>query len=426
MVRKTFSLRHRWARIRSVPGVGRDVLACVVAVALGLTALTVILSNQDYVPPWADRLVFSADFAQVPAVNPGQHPEVRIAGVEVGQVSDSEVSDTGKARLTLSLEPGHTIYQNAHLVLRPKNPINEMYIEVDPGGPPSKPVAQDGVIPATQTDRPIQPDEVLSHLDSRARTAVTDLLSVSDVALANAPERLPKGLNATDDAVVKFKPVLDKLQKRRGYVKELVTSLSQISGAVGENDARVAQLLDSTQQALGSLSNRSSDLQATLDELPGTTGQLRNSMNGVQELTGQLNPTLDNVHAAAGRLPSTLQRVSGVVDKLDGTVRAANPVVEKAGPVVNNLRPIVNDVRGALTNVEPITKSLQPVTKIMVPYLNDLQAFTFNTSSVFSVSDENGGLVRGHLAIPLPAGGVIPGAKGGDRFPNPPEAGGRN
>ena len=51
-------------------------------------------------------------------------PKVRIAGVVVGQVVDSQVTDAGKARLKLSINPGTPIYSNAHLVLRPVNPVN--------------------------------------------------------------------------------------------------------------------------------------------------------------------------------------------------------------------------------------------------------------------------------------------------------------
>jgi phospholipid/cholesterol/gamma-HCH transport system substrate-binding protein len=141
-------------------------------------------------------------------------------------------------------------------------------------------------------------------------------------------------------------------------------------------------------------------------------------MSSLNSLTRELNPTLDNLAEASTRLPGTLTRLSRVVDEADQTLQAAQPVVAGARPIMADLRPISRDVRSALGDLAPVTSRLDEVTKILVPYLDDLWAFTYNSSSMFSVSDANGGLVRGHLAIPLPDGGVLPGTHGGNTFPN--------
>ena len=413
-MKRTFSMRRTWERIRTVPGLGRNLLSVVVLIVLGLVSASTILGNQRFVPPWQDRYEFSADFAEAPAVNPGQQPKVRIAGVEVGQITDSEVTSDGKARLKFSLQPGHPIYTNAHLVLRPTNPLNEMYVELNPGGPPAAELPAGGVVPVGQTERPIQPDEVLNHLDDRSRAAVTNLLSTSDVALGSAPTALPSGLRAADGTLVDAKPVLDALAARRENIAKLVTALSQISTAVGHNDARLAELMNSTQQTLSTLSQHNADLEATLSELPGTADQLKRAMNGVSGLTGELNPVLDNVDRVSGQLPDTLRKLSGTVDNLGATVRAAGPVVSAANPVVGDLSPLVSDAHRALGDLEPVTKDLIPDSATLVSYLGDLQAFIFNTNGAFSLSDANGGFIRGHVAVPLPDAGVLPGTHGGN------------
>ncbi|WP_329060836.1 MlaD family protein [Amycolatopsis sp. NBC_01480] len=413
-MKKKFSLRRTWERVRTVPGLGRNVLTVIVLITLGVISTSVILGNQRFILPWADRYVFSADFAQAPAINPGQQPKVRIAGVEVGQITGSAVTGTGTARLTMSLEPGNTIYRNAHLVLRPTNPLNEMYVEVDPGGPPQPPLPANGVIPVGQTERPVQPDEVLDHLDDRSRAALTNLLSASDVALANAPATLPGGLRAADGTMVAVKPVLDALAARRDNIANLVTGLSRISGAVGHDDARLAELLDSTQSTLSVLAQHNADVQATLAELPGTTDQLRRAMDGVSGLTNRLNPVLDHLDQASAQLPDTLRKLGGTVDNLGATVAAAKPVVSAAGPVVRDVSPLVGDVHRSLADLEPVTRDLIPDSALLVSYLGDLQAFIYNTNGAFSLSDANGGFIRGHVAVPLPDAGVLPGTHGGN------------
>ena len=413
-MRKRLSLRLTWERIRNVPGLTRNLLTLVVVGALGLSSLWYILTHQRFIPAWSDRYVFYADFAEAPAVNPGQQPKVRIAGVEVGQITGSTVTQAGKARLRLSLKPGNPIYRNARLVLRPTNPLNEMYVEVNPGGPPADRLPEDGVVPVNQTSRPIQTDEVLNHLDDRSRAALSNLLSASDVALAHAPTHLPDGLNATDAALVRFQPVLESLRKRRAEIAKLVTALARISEAVGRDDARLTRLMEALDHTLASLSRRDTDLRATLAKLPGTTDALRRAMTGVQGLTAELDPALDNIEEASAQLPATLRALRGVVNDLDRTVTAARPVVSAAGPVVANLRPQVRDVRVALGDLEPVTRDLIPDTKLLVSYLDDLSAFIYNTNGTFSLSDANGGMIRGHVAVPLPDAGVIPGSHGGN------------
>jgi phospholipid/cholesterol/gamma-HCH transport system substrate-binding protein len=413
-MKKKFSAARTWERIRTVPGLGRNVLMILILFVIGITSASFILSNQRFIPPWSDRYEFTADFGQVPSVNPGQQPKVRIAGVQVGQVTDSQVTDDGKARLTFSIEQGTPIYRNAHLVLRPTNPLNEMYVEIDPGGPPAEKLGPNGTIPASQTERPVQADEVLNHLDQRARSAVSNLLSSSDIALASAPKRLPEGFNATDATIRQFQPVLDSLQQRRANIARLVTAMSKISKAVGNNDGRLTDLMDSSDQAMGVLSQHDGEMDAALKELPGTTTQLRRAMTGVNGLTGELNPTLDNLRHASGQLPQALRRAGGTVDELGRTVRAARPVVSAAGPVMDDLRPMVNQANNAVGHLVPMSKDLQPDTGLLTSYIKDVQAFIYNTNGAFSLSDANGGFIRGHVAVPLPDGGVLPGSHGGN------------
>lgn len=419
---KKFSAKRTWQRLRTVPGLGKHTLAVMVVIALGLTALTVVMANVKYIGPWDDRFVFSADFDNAPAVVPDQNPKVRIAGVDVGQIVDTQVTPAGKARLTLSVQPGSAVYDNAHVVLRPKSAVNEMYVEIDPGGPPGKRLGQNAVIPAAQTERPVQPDEVLDHLDDRTRSALSTLLSVSDVALANAPSTLPGGLNATSDTLAQFQPVLDGLQQRRDKISRLVSGLSNIATATGGDQDRMADLVNSLQQTLGTLSSRDDALRSVLAQLPDTSGQLKHAMNSLTGVTGQLDPLLDNVNRASQALPDVLRRTAGLMDTLGQTAQAARPVVAKAGPVVSELGPLVGDLHGALDHLQPLSARLDPTTATLVPYLGDVSAFIYNTSGVFAPADANGGFVRGHLTAPLPDGGVLPGTHGGN--PDPTKQGG--
>lgn len=420
---KKSAIRRFWQRLRTVPGLGKYSAVLTVLIVLGLAATWFLLGNLKFIMPGSDRFEFSADFDKASAVEPSQRPSVRIAGVPVGVVTDSEVSSEGNTRLSFSLEPDQEIYDNAKIIIRPKSPLNEMYVNIEPGGPPGRPIKAGESMPATHTDRPVQPDEVLSHLDSRARNAVTNLLVTSDTGLASAPESLPAGLNATNDALRAFRPVFDKLEGRREYIRNLVSSLSQITAAVGDNNGRLTQLMDSLDGTLQTLTKRDNELRKTLAELPGTTDSLSNAMTNVNGLGGELDPALSKISQASEGLPETIKGTDQTLADARQTVDAAKPVVSKAEPLLDHLSPVVRDVHGSLDYLEPVSKQLDPVTAKVVPHLGDLAGFIYNTSSMFSLRDDQGSFARGHVVLPLPDAGVITGPHNGIPGPDAPTPG---
>jgi phospholipid/cholesterol/gamma-HCH transport system substrate-binding protein len=397
------TIGEKWERVKTTPGLGRDVTAFVAMVVAGIVGVVLIQGALANGGPFESRKDVKVEFAAINGMNPDSQPKVTIAGVVVGYVEDAETTDHGTAVVTLNMEAQYPVHTNARAILRPKNPLNDMQVEVNPGGPPAPELADGAVIPAAQTERPVQADEVLQHVDERTQTALTSLLSESDTALMHASQQLPGGLGATSSTLQRLQPVTDALKTRRENIRALVTSLAQISAAAGHDDSRLARLADSTQRTLTSLAGNDDALRASLDQLPDLGNQVRDALQGTQRLTQQLNPTLDDLHQASDALPPALDELRGTADKLGKTVDAAAPVVDKAQPVVGDLRPVVDDVHDSLGTLEPVTGRLDRDTGIVTSYLTELRAFIYNTRSVFGAGDAQGGIIRGHVVVPTGA-----------------------
>ena len=397
-----------WERVRTVPGLGPNVVALTAMTVVGIACALYIVSNYAITFPWQQRYVFSALFEKAPGLNVQSTQEVRIAGVPVGEITGATPEDGGTARLTLSLEPGHPVYTDARLEYRTKTPLNVPYVALDPGTPAAGELPEGAVVPASQTSRHVQPWEVLNKLDQPTQEALTALLNESQVALADAPATLPAGLRAADDTLETLQPVVVSLQERRATIERLVTALSQISTAAGDDDRRLASLVTSLQETLGALTARDDDLGATLDRLPGVTGALREAMARTSELTAQLDPTLDNLAAASDELPGALARTRDAVEEVDEVVDAGAPVVAAARPVVADLRPLAGDARAALEDLRPVADDLPNAVERIAPWMPNLAAFVYQTSSAFSLHDANGGLGRAQIVVDVsnPAGGL--------------------
>lgn len=404
-------LPRMWAHARSEPGLFRNIVIMAALIVLGLGVGGYILSQQRFNPPWQNDLIFDATFDATPAISPGNGQEVRIAGVAVGDIREAKVSDDGNAVLTLAVSADYPVYDNARVVLRPKSPLNEMYVEVSPGGPPGTPLEDGAVLPVGQSSEPVQIDEVTGYLDDNARYALTTLLSESDTALASAPATLPDGLRGADAVLTDLQPVVAELDVRRDKIARLVTALSQISSALGRDDERISRLAASLQTTLTTVAGQSEPLDDALAQLPDLDAQLRAATQGVTELAGELDPALVNLREATDVLPGALSRTNDSVERLDTTLDTLTPVIAAARPVVGDLRPVVADLNASLDDLVPISERLEPVTAGLVPYLTDLQAFVYNTNSVTSLRDANRGILRGLLqasptSLPLPLQGL--------------------
>jgi phospholipid/cholesterol/gamma-HCH transport system substrate-binding protein len=386
-------------RVKTEPGLARNSIVVLALILIAAVVGGIVLANQRFIAPWDSRQIVYAAFEDTPGVSPGNGQEVRIAGVNVGDIVGDEVDSHGQAVLKLSIEKGHTLYKNASLVLRPKSPLNEMYVEISPGGPPAEVVPDNYAFPISNTVRPIQPDEVLDHLDDNAQAALTSLLSESDVALAHGQSDLPGGLDATRMVGDDLKPVSEQLSIRKEKLRTLITDLGQISKAIGGDDKRVSTLANGLQVTLGSLAGHQPQMDATLATLPGLVKNLKRSTDAVSDLSDQLDPTLRNLQDASDDLPHALRRLSHTADKLDDVVDSAKPFIRAARPVIRDLKPFAHDLHDALPPLHAATRELDPLTNAVLPYLPDAAAFAINTRSITSQEDANGGVLRGILDI---------------------------
>jgi phospholipid/cholesterol/gamma-HCH transport system substrate-binding protein len=196
-----------------------------------------------------------------------------------------------------------------------------------------------------------------------------------------------------------LRPVMEALDTRRDKIARLVTAFADISTAAGQDDARLARMLDSARETLDTLATRDAELDATLKQLPGFGDDLRTASGAVSQLAGQLNPTLDGIKAASGRLPGALAGMSGVVDRLDRTVDLARPVVDGARPLVADLRPLLASARPALADTVAWSHRLDPLTANLVDHLPDLGAFVYHGNSLLQLEDANGPILRGLVVL---------------------------
>lgn len=374
------------AWLGSRPGLGRNVAAVFVLIILGIGAGAVIISQEALILPWQHKTTIYAVFSDASAIAPGQHQEVRIAGVHVGQIAGSSVTSGGQAKIQMQItDTSSPIYANAKALLQAKTPLNEMYVSISPGGPPAKRLTSGESIPVAQTQSPVEIDQILQHLGPNQQNAQRILLSETNIALTNASGAIANDLTSLRSGSIALQPVATALATRQGEIKTLVTDMNLIAVAIGGNDARLAALITNAQTTLTTLSNNNTSLQQTLAALPGTTDALGTSLGKVTALSKQLNPFLDNVRAASTVMPTALTRLNQTLVDLKPTIDAVNPLITVATPVVDSSKALLSDANPALSNLTQISPLLNPITAYLGYDTPWLQGFFFHTASLGSV-----------------------------------------
>ena len=137
---------------------------------LGLGVAAYVLSNQRLRFPLVEEKPFKlkVELPDAQAVQPGQGQTVRTAGVKIGEIGKVDLEE-GRAVVTLELERKYKDYikRDATVLLRTKTGLKDMFVEVDPGR--GEPIPENGRVPVRNTAPDVDPDEVLSALDTETR-----------------------------------------------------------------------------------------------------------------------------------------------------------------------------------------------------------------------------------------------------------------
>ena len=113
---------------------------------------------------------------------------VRIAGVNVGEVTAVE-ADGEAAKVTFTVdEEGQPIHTDAEVEIRPRLFLEgNFFLDLSPGSPSAPELASGDDIPITQTATAVQLDEVLTALQAPQRRGLQRLLEGYGTALTYEP-----------------------------------------------------------------------------------------------------------------------------------------------------------------------------------------------------------------------------------------------
>ena len=328
----------------------RDFLAVAGLSIIALLTVYLILQQQRLRIPVLEEKPFTlkADFETAQAVTPGQGQTVVVAGVKIGDIQKVELKD-GVAEVTMNIERKFLpIYRNATALIRPRTGLQDVFIELDPGTKSAGDFKDGGRIPLANTAPEVNLDQVLDALDSDTQAYLRTFLVGLGQGLKGQSRNLGKVLGGLGPINNQLARLNSKVAERRHNLARLVHNLNILTGTVADHKDDLANLITSSNEALGAIARQDANVQKTVQLLPGTLATARDTLDKTAPFAQLLGPTFNNLRPFARNL-----------DRLNASVRR----VSDTKPVVRDeLRPFVRSARKPVRDLKPAAKNLAAAT----------------------------------------------------------------
>jgi len=342
-------------------------LAVLVLGALTIGAIAVIANGLRLNMPWTKTYTARVAVDDAKGVVPGKQ-QVRISGLPVGKVTKAQLVD-GRPVLTIMIKGKYApLYRDARLRLRPKTPLDDLYLNVESRGQKSAGEVTSGqVLTAERTIVPVDIGRVLDAFNAATRVRMEQAIDELGRALPDRGAQLR-------ETIVRLAPFLEAAQRlsrataeRRGYTRRLVHNFRLTMEELGRRDRSLRMLVRGGAETFTQLAARERSLTGLLDELPPTLRQLQPAFAALRSFSSEATPAL---RALRRPLPALSRLVAAVSPTAQGLDRA-------------------------FAGLAPTAPRLDRITKAIVPCELAIQKFFANTLSLMKFYDARGLVPRG-------------------------------
>ena len=324
----------------------RALVLVIAMLALGSGIGVYVLAHQRLRFPLVEEapVKLTMELANAQAVAPGQGQTVRVSGVQIGEIGDVRLRD-GHALVELQIQPEYEglIRADATALLRPKTPLKDMFLEVDPGR--GKPLDEGDTVPLRNTLPDVNPDEFLAMLDADTRDYLRLLINGTGKGLEGRGTDLREVFRLFEPTHRDLARVNGAVATRRTRLRRLVTSLDRLSGELAGKEDELAELVDSAATVFRSYAAEDRNISRAVRELPRALTQTTETLGKVERLAEVLGPATEKLRPAVRALGRSQVALRPLAREAEPLLRARiRPLVRDARPLVRDLRPAASDL----------------------------------------------------------------------------------
>ncbi len=320
--------------------------------------------------PWSDRFEVHAVFSSPQTIRSSS--PVRIAGINVGEVSDVEVlsepveAETGNVqpavRVTMELdEQALPLKEDAFIKVRPRLFIDGNYfVDIHPGSPSAAEVSDGHSFGLDQTAHSVQLDEVLTTLQSDVRTDLQTLLDQFGNALTRYQGA--QGLREffrTSPAAYKFTAQVSEAQlgTHPGDLRGVISGLGRVFRGLSANQEALSNLITNLRRVTGAFAIEDQALGEAIERLPG--------------FLAEGEPTFQELNAALPHLRAFAREALPGVRRSPEALRAGLPMLQQVRALMSP-----SELRGLVARLRPTIPELTRLARANVGLFSEQRAFS--------------------------------------------------
>jgi virulence factor Mce-like protein len=287
---------------------------------------------------------------------------VRIAGIDVGRVSEVKRGPGSATTVTMELEDkGLPIHADATLKVRPRIFLEgNFFVDLHPGTPSARVVDSGYKIPLGQTATPVQLDQVLDTLRRGTRENLTRVVHELAVALDHGGARaLHRSLPEWAPAFRKGAIAAEAVRGRGEHdLSGFIIASERVTRALATRQAQLAQLITGLDRTTEALASRRAALEASLPELAGTLREARPTFVSLNRLFPTARSFAREIRPALHEAPATLRLVNPLLGQLQGILSPPElpALIEAGDPAIAALARLQPGLRELLRLLRPVTE----------------------------------------------------------------------
>lgn len=371
------------------------------SLVIALASASYLVGNLRSAMPWEDpyRLSFALDDAK--GVIPGKQ-EVRISGVPVGRITDSRLV-AGRPVIDVTIDREHApLYRDARVRLRPRTPLNDLFLDVEHRGHPRAGKLEDNqTMRAERTRTPVDIGRVVNVFDDDTRPRVKQAIDELGRGLGDNGHQLRAALVELAPFLRSAQRLTGELAVRRTRTRRLVRNFRLMTEELGRRDDQLAGLVSGGAASLTEVGRQDAALDATIAQLPPTLRRLRTSFAAVRGAADDLDPALAALRPSADAMPAGLSALRTLTRDARPAVTALRRPVRRLVPLVRTLQPTAADLDRSFARLNPQAPRLDRMTAKIPPCELALQKFFHNTISVTKFHTGQVAFPRGQLVAGL-------------------------
>ena len=265
------------------------------------------------------RTSYRAVFTNVSGLKGGNF--VRIAGVEVGKVTDLTLHKDGTVTVDFAIDKQLVLTEGTTAAIRYENLIGDRYLSLEEGAGSVRKLLAGQTIPLSRTSPALDVDALIGGFRPLFRALDPDQVN----ALTGELLRVFQGQGGTISSVLAQTSALTTtLAGRDQLIGQVITNLNTVLGTFAAHDHQFASGLDKLSQLVGGLAERKSDIAAGI-------ANINTAAASVADLFAVAREPIKEVVHQTDRVSGQIMADHDYVDDLIKTLPDAYQILSRNG-----------------------------------------------------------------------------------------------